>query len=31
VSEVVELTGVGKVYPGGVTALAGVSLTIGYG
>jgi len=31
VSEVVELTGVGKVYPGGVTALAGVSLSIGYG
>jgi len=27
----VELTGVGKVYPGGVTALADVSLTIGYG
>jgi len=27
----VELTGVGKVYPGGVTALAGVSLSIGYG
>jgi putative ABC transport system ATP-binding protein len=28
---VVELTGVTKAYPGGVTALAGVSLSIGYG
>jgi putative ABC transport system ATP-binding protein len=31
VNDVVTLTDVGKVYPGGVTALAGVSLTIGYG
>jgi putative ABC transport system ATP-binding protein len=29
--DVVTLTDVGKVYPGGVTALAGVSLTVGYG
>jgi putative ABC transport system ATP-binding protein len=28
---VVALDGVGKVYPGGVVALAGVTLTIGYG
>jgi putative ABC transport system ATP-binding protein len=31
VNDVVTLTEVGKVYPGGVTALAGVSLAIGYG
>jgi putative ABC transport system ATP-binding protein len=31
VSAVVELAGVGKAYPGGVVALRGVSLTIGYG
>jgi putative ABC transport system ATP-binding protein len=31
VSGVVELTGVTKLYPGGVVALAGVSLTIEYG
>jgi putative ABC transport system ATP-binding protein len=31
VNDVVTLTEVGKVYPGGVTALAGVSLTIRYG
>ena len=30
-SAVVELAGVGKAYPGGVVALRGVSLTIGYG
>jgi putative ABC transport system ATP-binding protein len=30
-STVVELAGVGKAYPGGVVALRGVDLTIGYG
>ncbi len=30
-NEVVTLDGVGKIYPGGVVALAGVTLTIGYG
>jgi putative ABC transport system ATP-binding protein len=30
-SAVVELAGVGKAYPGGVTALDGVTLSVGYG
>jgi putative ABC transport system ATP-binding protein len=30
-SNVVELNGVGKAYPGGVTALRGVTLSVGYG
>jgi putative ABC transport system ATP-binding protein len=30
-TQVVQLDGVGKAYPGGVVALRGVSLTIGYG